>query len=396
MIALPSWCPTRALFLVLLLGSTCLALPPGYQTITPRAGEPFLLRDGFTALEPAVAGTGKPLPGWGGAGHMIRLDDGRLFLAYTSNNRIRTTASDDGGATWTEPAFVEGILEQGVRTARPVIIEAADKTLWLSYYGWLRYDPKDPAASENNLWAVHSRDGGKIWSKPECIYKGYVGMLQGGIRTSKGNLVVPLCRLVAPHRFDSLCVVSTDAGQTWQATPAIDVGEPESPLKPSAGISRGALEPSVAELRDGRVLMLIRTVYGHLFQSLSSDGGLTWSAPQRTVLDCGGPCNVVQLPGGRVAVAWNPANMDHPDTQRWGSPIGYDRQSIAISDDGATTWRVVSDFVRQVEGKNRVVHSTICGLPDGTLLLTMPGRSTLIRVGEAIRVGETQVLQSTP
>ena len=44
------------------------------------------------------------------------------------------------------------------------------------------------------------------------------------------------------------------------------------------------------------------------------------------------------------------------------------------------TWRTMDVFVRQIEGKTRVVHSTLTGLADGDLLITMPERSTLLRI----------------
>lgn len=42
-----------------------------YRTITPRIGDPFDLRQGFEVIEPRLADTDQPLPGWRGEGHMI-------------------------------------------------------------------------------------------------------------------------------------------------------------------------------------------------------------------------------------------------------------------------------------------------------------------------------------
>ena len=41
---------------------------------------------------------------------------------------------------------------------------------------------------------------------------------------------------------------------------------------------------SIVELRDGRLLMHMRTQLGAVFQSDSTDGGATWSKPQTTGL----------------------------------------------------------------------------------------------------------------
>jgi len=354
-----------------------------YQTVTPRVGNAFEVLPGFEAIEPTLAGTDQPLPGWVGAGHVIVLRDGRLLIAYAHENRCRVAFSADGGRTWTAPVAAHGPLPDEAKTARPAVIERANGELWLFLYGWIKYDVPNPDASINNLWAVRSADGGATWSEPRLIYEGYVGMMQGAIETSAGHLVVPICDYTGVRHFVARCVVSADGGESWRATDPLDVGEPETTLPLSANLSRGSIEPTIAELPDGRLLMLVRTVVGVFYQSESSDGGLTWSELKPSPLTCGGPGNMVTLPSGRVAFAYNPANPDSTDAAKWGSPIGYDRQTLALLDRDGRTWRITHDFVRQIEGQTRVVHSTITGLGDGTLLVTMPNRSTLLRVAES-------------
>lgn len=375
---------TSAIVLCMIFLSHSAYAQSTHQTVSPTAGDGFELLQGFDILEPTTADTGKALSGFGGAGHMILLTDGRLGMAYASGGKISISFSSDSGATWTPRRMLEIELPENGRTSRPNLIEAADGVLWLFYYGWEKYEPKDPPACVNNLYAMHSADAGGTWSKAHRIYSGYVGMLQGAIRTRTASMIVPLCIYTDVFRYSGLCLVSQDEGKTWKQSNQLEIADEANPpttqpLSPS--ISRGAIEPTIAETRDGRLLMLIRTVFGAFYQSHSDDGGLTWSAPQRSSLDCGGPGNMVRLPSGRLAVVWNPANLQSPETRRWGSPIGYDSQSIAISDDGIN-WKITREFVRQIPGKTRVVHSMITGLPDGTLLITLPSRSTLIRVKE--------------
>lgn len=47
---------------------------------------------------------------------------------------------------------------------------------------------------------------------------------------------------------------------------------------------RGAMEPSVAELPGGELVMSLRTQLGAVFMAHSSDGGDTWSLPQTSGL----------------------------------------------------------------------------------------------------------------
>lgn len=355
----------------------------GYRTITPRIGDPFELRQGFEVIEPTLAGTDQPLPGWRGEGHMIRLADGQLLLVFAYENQCQLSYSSDAGKTWSVPRPVRMDLPAGARSHRPAVIEATGGTLWVFYYALVKVDWVDASRANNDLWAVRSGDGGRTWDAPRRLHTGYVGMLQGAIRTRAGHLIVPLCAYKGGRRFVSYCQVSTDEGVTWKATASIDLGHPATSLPLSLNLNGGALEPSVAEIPDGRLLMLIRTVLGHFYESVSSDGGLTWTPVSPTQLDSGGPCNLIGLPSGTLAVAYNPANYESPGTKRWGSPIGYDRQSLALWKGPTGGWRKVDDFVRQVSAMTRVVHSTLTGLHSGEILITMPERSTLLRVRES-------------
>lgn len=274
-------------------------------------------------------------------------------------------------------------LPAGARSHRPAAIEATDGSLWVFYYALVRVDWIDASRASNDLWAARSGDGGRTWEEPRRLFAGYVGMLQGAMRARAGHLIVPLCAYEGGRRFVSFCLVSTDEGATWKATANIDLGFPITSLPLSPNLNGGALEPSVAEMSDGRLLMLIRTVLGHFFQSVSGDGGLTWAPVSPSTLDSGGPCNLIELPGGTLAIAYNPANYESPGAKRWGSPIGYDRQSLALWKGPAGGWRKVDDFVRQIGAMTRVVHSTLTGLPNGEILITMPERSCLLRVRES-------------
>ena len=71
---------------------------------------------------------------------------------------------------------------------------------------------------------------------------------------------------------------SGDGGDTWQRSPAI------GPAEPCPNGTEGGSEPSVAELPDGRLWMVFRTVFGELWQCVSPDGGLTWGPPRSTGL----------------------------------------------------------------------------------------------------------------
>jgi predicted neuraminidase len=97
-----------------------------------------------------------------------------------------------------------------------------------------------------------------------------------------------------------------------------------------AGDHAGAIEPAVVQLRDGRILMMIRTQKGFLYRAFSSDEGLTWTEPEATALGApNSPCHIRRLASGRLAIAWN---------NTMATTKGRDSLWIALSDDEAATW----------------------------------------------------------
>jgi hypothetical protein len=127
---------------------------------------------------------------------------------------------------------------------------------------------------------------------------------------------------------------SDDGGKIWtRSTGSLMVW----PLPGEEGLGGfgAAWEPVTVELKDGRVLMLIRTNVGRIFQSISSDGGDHWLRPQPTELASGDvPCCVGRLRStGDLVVVWNQSSSDEVRS-------GYSRGrlSAAISTDEGKTW----------------------------------------------------------
>ncbi|MHB0875616.1 MAG: sialidase family protein, partial [Anaerolineae bacterium] len=151
------------------------------------------------------------------------------------------------------------------------------------------------------------------------------------VRLSSGRLVAPVARaddaggpLDDGGHFRSTCYLSDDDGRTWrQAQTWVDLGK------------RGAMEPGVAEARDGALLMMLRTQFGHLYDSASKDGGETWSKPHMTGLVAPeAPASLARIPGsGDSLIVWN-------DNYDRGADHGGIRSPLrsAISHDGGYHW----------------------------------------------------------
>ena len=135
---------------------------------------------------------------------------------------------------------------------------------------------------------------------------------------------------------------TADAGASWQLIPIARI--------------RGDLgfnETFLHLLSDGRILALIRTTApdGHLYRSLSADGGATWSEPERTPI-WGYPAHVIDLPDGALLCAY--AHRRHPFGVR-----------ASITHDGGATWK--PEKVLRDDSAGVVGYPTSVQLGDGTI-----------------------------
>src|SRR5262249_44629335 len=118
---------------------------------------------------------------------------------------------------------------------------------------------------------------------------------------STGRLVVPVASTddvlrKGGGRFASACYLSDDRGRSWRRSR----GAADYPR-------RGAMEPEAVELPDGRLLMHIRTQFGHIAVSESADGGETWSDPRPWgVRAPEAPATLRRIPStGHLLLIWN-------------------------------------------------------------------------------------------
>gem|GEM_PF-5657123 len=133
---------------------------------------------------------------------------------------------------------------------------------------------------------------------------------------------------------------STDGGESWRRS--------EGDIIVWKDDGRGGMwpcdEPNVAALRDGRLLLFVRTTLGRLYQCFSSDGGRRWSYPEPTALPASySPCCLKRVPdndytrrtgrAGDLLCIWN--NVSYAEVRR-GFRRG--RLSAAVSADNGATW----------------------------------------------------------
>ena len=133
---------------------------------------------------------------------------------------------------------------------------------------------------------VKTTGGGQRWEKVKTIQEGWNGsIVSAPLQLPSGRIVlpsqdwVPGSRSVPPTGNGyAMTMYSDDGGDTWSRSNRV-----VSPVYEGYnGANFGACEPSIVQLDDGRLWMLMRTQTGWLYQAFSSDGAV-WSQRCLTV-----------------------------------------------------------------------------------------------------------------
>jgi hypothetical protein len=260
------------------------------------------------------------------------------------------------------------VLHRGTKDAimLPVsLLRLASGKLMLlgALYGGYDFATHDPDKSLLEFYTQVSDDGGRSWSAPARIAETwrYVNAPLGILRLSTGRVLIP-SGCLTPHEGRSVvsALYSDDEGRTWRRSASVlDVG--------GEGFESGACEPTVVELPDGRLWMLMRTQTGVEWEAFSADGGDTWgNARPSRFPSSSAPASFLKLSDGRIVVVWcNSA----------GAPYARHCLAIAVSDDGGRSFygfREIAHVAVPVQGLDRrwgVAYPFPCEAADGTLLV---------------------------
>ena len=283
---------------------------------------------GFTA-ELAPAGAGHPR---NTEGDVAVLKDGRLLAvwsAFRDGSRDDSTAtiaaarSSDGGRTWERPWTLQANTgKQNVMSASLLRSKTSGDLLF--FYG------EKNSTKDLHFWVRRSKDDGESWGEASIVNPdpGYYVMNNARvIQLSDGRLLAPMAwspEVFAPGTaFKTAVYFSDDDGRTWRRS-SPDLEAPK----------RGAMEPGLAELSDGRVLQIIRTQTGRIWHSYSSDRGETWSKAAPWIMTSPeSPATITRLADGRLTLFWNPVFVK-------GEGHGGQRTPLvaAVSSDDGRTW----------------------------------------------------------
>ena len=288
-------------------------------------------------------------------GPFVVLGDGSVATMDPQGFRV----SRDDGKTWSEPTPVCDGLSPDEPASR-YLLRTRNGTLVMVYLNFtgrkFEWDEKLKEPSEGcklEVWAIRSVDGGKTWTDNQRVLDGYNPNFFALIQTRTGRIVAPLQHLTSnPGRLITCSVYSDDEGKTWRRSNWIDLG--------GHGHHDGAFEPTLAELSDGRLLMLIRTSLDQFWQAISTDDGAYWRIIQPSGIDASNsPGYLLRLRSGRLVLVWNRLKPEGREWQKSNMPqhtefpSSWHREelSIAFSEDDGNTWTKPIAFAKQRGGQ---------------------------------------------
>lgn len=257
-------------------------------------------------------------------GAIIELKNNELLLTFDDYSDVEDDSpgviagmiSRDGGRTWGEKYLIQPNI--GLKNvANQGIIRLKSGALALFFY-------KQDDSTHISMHMIRSTDEGRTWSAPFSITpdEGHHPTANDrAVVLSSGRIIIPLGGDTPsmPGKSGAFTVYSDDEGETWQFGDFVNwtTGYPS--------------EPVLVELKDQRVMILVRTTVGHIIKAYSEDEGETWGEPIVTnIQTASSPYMIKRIPDngmGPLMLIWN----NSPNENR--RPL-----TMAISNDEGETW----------------------------------------------------------
>ncbi|MFB3788260.1 MAG: sialidase family protein [bacterium] len=268
---------------------------------------------------------------------IVELKDGTLLLAWSrfrggeddATAVIAAKKSRDGGRTWGDEFILqENFAKQNVMSVSLLRL-ASGKIL---FFFLAKNGPDDL-----HLYVRASTDEAQTWSDPLKVTQGpgyHIMNNARAIQLRSGRILCPIAwspNIATQYqKQDCFCYYSDDEGATWK--------------KSSSTVTLGsspAMEPGLVELKDGTVMMIIRTALDRIYQAFSSGRGDTWGPPEASSLTApAAPSTISRIPAtGDLLMVWNNNPLGNKAGWQGRTPL-----TTAVSTDEGKTWKHIRNI----------------------------------------------------
>lgn len=279
-----------------------------------------------------------------------RLPNGQQAVFFLTGNQfepqpgnfVALCRSDDEGETW---GPMETVITNppGAVTLSEVVVHEGVVTVYLQIH--------DGDFDRWRTAVIRSADNARTWSAPEEFAPlPRRSMIRTLFRASWGEWLLPY-QYYEPVNGDWEASVRKDGSREIPWNGVLSGPTPDGPWTDNQRIrgARGWAEVNLAELSDGRLVMLSRSDGdGVLLRSESRDRGRTWSPYVRS--DIPNPNSKIRLfplRDGRIALLHNPNGAVHHANSKPLAFVNRNPLALWISDDDMRTWgcrRLITDF----------------------------------------------------
>jgi hypothetical protein len=302
-----------------------------------------------------------------------------------SNNLVTLfSVSQDRCLTWSDPQVYMADFPGGPTGGTLLRLRDGRSTLMLvqqTRHDEIEIDPDKRIAtrgsnyfkSRTRIFIRRSQNGGRSFDHGEELpYEtitrgaslpevGFYGSVDELFQMENGRIVAAFMYL-DPERSDTRaqqttnqhytggCLLSDDEGKTWRPGGRI-----------TADTQRGVMEMQIAETDPMRLFCLFRTKGGCLYQTISTDGGESWSTSTPSPLPAPeSMARMIKLQNGELLVVWNNISST---TQQPRHPL-----SAVLSTDGGRSWGEPC-LIADETGSNQLSNHGMIQLDDGRIVL---------------------------
>jgi len=216
----------------------------------------------------------------------------------------------------TETLFKSNNAPQGLVTPSIIKVDGVIQFYYLKGYSY----------SDASIEFIESRDNGRTWSAEKKVskIKGFNGLINDRVvRLTSGRIIVPVAYTKEIlEKYDEqhiLCYYSDDKGQSWNVSNIISAYIP-------------LMEPCIAEIAAGHLLMVIRSRTGKLLFTESFDEGITWSEIKKSKINSpASTSSIYNMGNNKILLIWNHSIPSQHVRDR--NPLTF-----SVSEDGGKSW----------------------------------------------------------